>query len=124
MSALFWLPPQSNPFLKGKKSSVYSFLLALRKVTVIMHGFDLRATAQMGAVILNLLVFINPKFQWHVLTNSESTFLFWLCIDSLTGFFLSVMHIIIQMFPFMRESVNRFIASLIFLFRNKQGIGR
>ena len=54
--ALFQIPSQSNNSLKGKKSSVHSFLPVFSKVTVLMHGNLLRATAQMEALRLKVLV--------------------------------------------------------------------
>ena len=56
---------------EGKKSSVHSLLLVLRKVTVLMHGNLLRATVQMGVLILKVLIPINHTVQWHILTRSE-----------------------------------------------------
>ena len=69
-TALFWIPSQSNPSLKGKKSSVHSFLLILSKVTVMMNRNLFHATVKMGAFILKVLVLINPTFQWHMMTIS------------------------------------------------------
>ena len=55
MSSLFRIPPQSNPSLKGGGISIHSFLLVLRKVTVIMHGNLLHVTFKMGVLRLKVL---------------------------------------------------------------------
>ena len=68
------------------KSSVHSFLLVLRKVTVLMHGNLLHATVQMGVLILKVLVLINHSVQWHTLDHSESTLLLHIFIDLLPEF--------------------------------------
>ena len=88
------IPIKSLP--KGKKSSVHSFLKVLRNVTVLMHINLLHATVQRGVIVFKILVLISPTFQWHMLTPSESTFLLWLYIYSLPGFWISVMHSRIQ----------------------------
>ena len=89
-----------------QKSSVYSLILVLRKVTVFMHGNLLHATVQMGVIIFKVLIFINHKVQYHMLTPSKSTLLSRLCIDSLTVIWMPVIHFRIKMFPFMKESVS------------------
>ena len=62
MLAFFQLPCQSNPSLKGKKSSIHSLILVLRKVTVLMHVIFLHATVQMRFFRLKVLVLINHTF--------------------------------------------------------------
>ena len=106
MSALFRLPSQSNPSLKEQNSYDNSFLLVLIKVTVLMCGKLLHATVKIVALRLTVLIFIYPKFQWHMLSHSEPMFLSWLCIDLLPGFWMSVSHFRIQILSFMKESVH------------------
>ena len=60
----------------------------------------------MGVIILKVLVLMNPKFQWNMLTLSESTLLSRICIDSPPEFWMSVMNFRIKMFPLMKKSVS------------------
>ena len=54
MSAFFWIPSQSDTFLKEKNSPVHLLLLVLVKVTVLMHVSLLHGTVQMVVLILKL----------------------------------------------------------------------
>ena len=55
-----------------------------------------------GSSHIKVIYLINPTGQCHMLTHSEPRLLSRLCIDSLTGFKMSVMRFIIQMLPFMK----------------------
>ena len=79
--AFFQIPSQPNTSLKEQKSSDHSLILLLRKVIVLMHVNFLHTTVQMGFLGLKVLVLINHTVQCHMLTHSESTLLFQLCID-------------------------------------------
>ena len=106
MPAFFWLPSQSKTSLKEQNSYVHSFLLVLSKVTVLMRVSLFCTTVQIVVLRFKVLILISPTFQWHMLTPSESTLLSRPCIDSLLGFCLSVMHLIIQMFSLVEDSVS------------------
>ena len=106
MSALFWIPYKSNTSLNEQKSFFHPFIQVLKKVTVIMHGNVLHATVKMGVLIFRVLILISPTVPRHILTPSESTLLSRLCIESLPGFWMSVMLSKIQMNPFMKEYVS------------------
>ena len=56
-------------------------------------------TVQMVVLRSKVLVFINPTVQWHMLNTSESILLLRLCIYSLPGFWISVMHSRIKNIP-------------------------
>ena len=71
MSSLFWIPYQSNFHLKGKMSSVHSFILVLRKATILMHGILLHTTVKIGVITLKVFILISPTVQWHMLITSE-----------------------------------------------------
>ena len=98
MSAFFWIPYQLNTSLKKKMSSIHSLLQVLRKVNVLMHINVLHTTVQMGILVFKLLIFISLTFQCHMMTPSESKFLSWIWMDSLTLFWMSIMHSRIQIF--------------------------
>ena len=66
----------------------------------------LRATVKMGVLIFKVLVLISPTVQWRMLTPSESTLILRICIDSLSGFWMSVMHFRIQMLTFVKDYVS------------------
>ena len=68
-----------------------------------MHGNYFCATVQMGVLRLKVMVLISRTSWWHMLTPSESTLLSRPFIDSLTGFWISVMNYIIQMSSFRTE---------------------
>ena len=102
ISALFRLPYQSNPSLKEKNHFVHSLLKILRKVTVMMHRKLLHANAQVVVIRFKALIFISPTVQWNMLTHSEPTLLSQICIDSLPGFWMSVINFRIKMLPFMK----------------------
>ena len=104
--ALFRIAPQSNPYLKEQKSYIQSLLQVLSKVTVMINGHLLHATVQIVFLIFKVLILISPTFQWHMLTHSVSTLLSHIYIDSLTVFWMSIMHFRIQIFPFMKESMS------------------
>ena len=106
MSAFFWLPYQSNSSLIAQSFYAHSLLKLLVKATVLVHGNLLHANVQIGVFVLKVLIFISPKIQCKVLTPSESTLLLRLRIDSLPGFWMSVIHSRIQMFRFMKQYVS------------------
>ena len=106
ISAFFWIPYQSNPSMMVKRSYVHSLLKLLSKVNVLLHGKLLHPTVQLVVPRLKVLILIIPTVQWHMVYPSRSTFLSWIFIDSLPGFWMSVIHHRIQMFPFMVESVS------------------
>ena len=56
-----------------------------------MHGNLFLTTMYMGVLRLKVLILINYTVQWHILTNSESTLLLHICIDSLPGYYMLVM---------------------------------
>ena len=60
----------------------------------------------MVVIISKLLIFISSTLPCNMINISESTVLSHICIDSLPGFWLSVMHSRIKMFPFMKDSVS------------------
>ena len=105
MPALFRLQYQSNNSHMEQRSSVHPSIQLLIKSTVLMHRNLLLATVQMGVLRLKLFVFIIPTVPLHILDPSESTLLSHLCIDLLPGFLMSVIISIIQIYPFMNESV-------------------
>ena len=105
MSDLFWLPNQSNPSLMEQRSSVHLLLQLLIEATVLMHRKLLHATVKMGVLRLKIFILISYKFQWHMMTPSESTLTSRLCIDSLSEFWISVMNSRIKIYPFTKESV-------------------
>ena len=92
MRAFFQILHRSNTFLKEQSPYVHSFLEVLRKATVMMHGNALHTTLQMGVSRLKVLILIMPTVQWRITTPSESTLLSRICIDSLPGFWMPVMH--------------------------------
>ena len=106
MSAFFRLAYQSNTSHKEQKSFIHSLFKVSGEETFLMHGNMLHGTIQMGVLRFKVLNLINPTVQWHILTPSESTLLSRIFIDSLTGFWISVVHSRIPMFPFMKESVS------------------
>ena len=53
-----------------QSSSVKSFLQILRNATVMMYGILLYTTVEMGVIIFNMLILINPTVQCHTLTPS------------------------------------------------------
>ena len=63
-------PIPIKSFPEGKKSSIHSLLLVLRKVTALMHGNFLHDTVQMGFLRLKVLVLINHTVQCHILNHS------------------------------------------------------
>ena len=60
----------------------------------------------MGVLLLNVLILIRPTLPWHILTPLESKLLSQICIESLTGFWMSEMLSRIKRFPFIKESVS------------------
>ena len=89
-----------------QRSSVHSLLQVLSKVTVIMHGNILHTTVQIGVIISKELILISPKVLWYMMNPSESTLISRLCIDSLPGYWMSVMLYRIKMFSFMNKFVS------------------
>ena len=87
-------------------SSVHSLIQLWRKAIFLMHGMFLHATVQMGVIRFKVLILISTTVQWNILTPPESTFLLWIYIESLLVFWMSVIHSIIQMLPYMRKSVS------------------
>ena len=71
-----------------------------------MHTKLLHATVKMGVLIFKVLIFISHTVQWHMMNPSESIFLSRIYIDPLPGFWMSVIHSIIQLFHFMQDSVS------------------
>ena len=71
-----------------------------------MHANFFHAIVKMGVLRFKVFVFISTTVQWHILTPLESTLLSWICIDSLPGFWMSVMHSRIEILPFMKEYVS------------------
>ena len=104
--ALFRIAPQSNPYLKEQKSYIQSLLQVLSKVTVLINGHLLHATVQKVFPIFKELILISPTVQWNMLTHSVSTLLSHIYIDSMTVFWISIMHFRIQIFPFMKGSTS------------------
>ena len=96
MSAFFWLPYWSNTSLVEQRSYIHMLLQLLSKATVIMYVNFLHTTVKMGVLVFKVLSLISTTLQWHMLTPSESTFLLWICTDSLSGFWMSVIHSRIQ----------------------------
>ena len=65
-------------------------------MTVLRDGNFLNGTVQIGSLIFKALILIRYKFPWYMLTPLESTFLWQICIYSLTGFWMSVMASILK----------------------------
>ena len=61
---------------------------------------------QMGFLIFKVLILISPAVQWHMMNPSESILILRLRIDSLTGFWMSIIHFIIKIFLLMKESMS------------------
>ena len=71
MTEFFWIPTQSNNSPKKQNYFVNSFLLVLRKVTVLMHEYLLHATVQMGVLRFRISIFISTTVQCHMLNTPE-----------------------------------------------------
>ena len=100
------MPYRYNIYLMGQSSSIHSIIQVLREVTALVDGNYLHFSVQMRVLRFKVFIFISPTVPWHMMTPSESIFLLWLYIDSLTGVWMSVMLSIIQMYIFMKESVS------------------
>ena len=69
----------------------------------MMHGIFLHATVKTVVIIFTVLILISTTVTWHVLTPSESRFLWRLCIGSLSVFWKSVMISIIKRISLIRQ---------------------
>ena len=63
------------------------------------HEMYLHVTVKMGVLRFKVFVLICHTVQWHIMNPSESTLLSQICIDSLPGFWMSVMLLRIKNVP-------------------------
>ena len=73
ISAFYRLLSQSNPYLREKNSYVHSFIIVLRKATILMHLNLLHPPVKMRVPRLKVLILTNPTDRVHPKTSHFST---------------------------------------------------